>query len=261
MRAVAQLERRAGGDAVEQGRDVGRLERLGQRSPGAWARETRSAGLPARSGRARPATRNRPLSAASLRATVVGAWPRCRQRRRAKRRRSRVVDGGGLEAAAPSPRRRSSASVRRVGAPRLRGRGARGADRGRSARGRRRQAVASLGPRGRVLHRHGHGSGRHAASAHRGRGPRDEPAAAPVAPGPGPGRRVDHVVRGDAQADARDLHRRPDTSTRRPPRLPARAGLGGGPDRRRSGRPAAERPDATTPLRRCRSGVPTGTCG
>ena len=79
QRAVAQLERRRGRDAVEQRGDVGRLERARQRAAAACGAASRSAGLASISPCSTQHAEEARAAAASLRAT------RARRQRRARR--------------------------------------------------------------------------------------------------------------------------------------------------------------------------------
>src|SRR5918996_4165063 len=96
-----------------------------------------------------------------------------------------------------------------------------------------RRAPTSLRGCGCVFRQHAGRTGGDTRSAHGGGADRRSgQAAGALAPDPGPERRLDHVVRGPAQARAGGVHRHALHSTHRPPDLAGRARLGGGPDRR-----------------------------
>ena len=168
QRAVAQLQRRGGGDPVQQLATRRRPSACAAGGSGSFGEASRSAGL-ARSSPCSTSTRKNARADASLRASVRGATP-VEDSARRPAAQDRIADVLGPQALGGGPGRQL-AGVDAVGVARALGRAAALQLAVEAAQGLapRLRSGTTLGCDGLVLHRHRHRSGRHPAPAGRGR--------------------------------------------------------------------------------------------
>ena len=258
QRAVAQRERRVGRDAVEQRGDLGRLQDAWAAARRAAARDSRSAGFCSQLAVLDERAEQRAQRRRACARRCVGACPLGSQRGGVAAQQRAASPPAGASRCA-SAQRANCRAVDRVGAAGLLG-GAAAAQ----VLVQQRQRAAPVVPRGcsplgsaavavffidtdtgQVATRRQLVEAGVATEA-------TEPAAA-LAADPGHGRCDDHVVRGDAQAGAGDLHRCSRYSPRRPPCLSAASAAGRRSRSTSCG--AGPRPTASGDV----DGVPTAT--